>query len=878
MYVDKAEIDRVKQSHDLVEVIRASGVVLKKQGKQWVGCCPFHKEKTPSFFVDPVKHLWHCFGACNEGGDIYKWVMKIEALTFPEAHRRLGGCDVSPPLAGISDLQWLELAVSHYHKKLLESPTAQAYLKSRGLATSSAVAAFRIGFSDGSLIKTLSPEGKKALTNIGVISQSGKELMQGCLIFPLKQATTGEVVSLYGRHIKRKLHLYLPGPRRGLFNPEGAKNTDTVILTESVIDAAALWVAGFVNALPIYGVNGLTEELIDHLKECRAKRAILMLDSDPAGQTAIGPIAARLEASLMQVRLVNIPAKDPAEFFANGGLSETIHALISQSAVAVPLSWERPLTETNEQPIPSDSKDALIDLLKTAPDGAISLSISNRHYRIRGLSPTGLDRLKINLRLATGGTATATSSFHIDTLDLYQARSRAAFAAEATKLTGIAEKEIAQDLLQLIEPLEMTRLTMRNDGKTVPVVMSAADRDEALVALSSPLLIKQIVEDIFACGLIGESDTVLTAYLAATSRKLKKPLSVLVIARSGAGKSSLQEAIVNLMPSEDVVKVTRLTGQALFYKDTDSLKNKILAIAEVDGASAAAYSLRTLISEQYLSVASPHTDPKTGKLKTGHNEVHGPVVVLVPTTSPEAFDEETRNRFVQLTMDESTVQTEAILQMQRSRYTIEGIAQEARAEKIKKLHQNMQRLLRPLLVLNPYMNQLRYPNDRLISRREQEKYITLIHVLALLHQYQRPIRRGIENATDVTTSAMEYVEVHKEDIAIANRLAQTLFWRSFDELAPPVRTMHQKIMMLFHQKADRENLSFSETGISRRGIQKATGWSYWQVRDYCGKLVEMEYLLLSGGNGKPTVYKLACSIDENEPPSLSGLTDVAQLK
>jgi len=79
-----------------------------------------------------------------------------------------------------------------------------------------------------------------------------------------------------GRSIEGRRHLYLPGERHGVFNPQGAKNTDEVIITESVIDAAALWSAGLRNVIPTYGVTGLTEEIISHLVESRVKRVVLM--------------------------------------------------------------------------------------------------------------------------------------------------------------------------------------------------------------------------------------------------------------------------------------------------------------------------------------------------------------------------------------------------------------------------------------------------------------------------------------------------------------------------------------------------------------------------------------------------------------------------
>src|SRR5206468_4961615 len=135
----------------------------------------------------------------------------------------------------------------------------------------------RIGYADGTLPQIISTEGRAALKRIGVISECGRELMEGSVIFPLVDAASGRVVSLYGRRCGKDedlypemaRHLYLPGPRRGLFNPQGARETSEVIITESVIDAAAVWSAGLRNVLAAYGVNGLTDEIVAHLRECR---------------------------------------------------------------------------------------------------------------------------------------------------------------------------------------------------------------------------------------------------------------------------------------------------------------------------------------------------------------------------------------------------------------------------------------------------------------------------------------------------------------------------------------------------------------------------------------------------------------------------------
>lgn len=986
MLIDKVEIERVKTANDLVSLIQSKGTQLQRKGKQLVGLCPFHNDHEPSLIVDPKKQLWNCLGACREGGDVYKFVMKSEGLDFRQAHLRLGGSaasgptvpvaskasqparaarrkpgpagrvETSPPAApntpppplAVEEERWLKRVAEHYHRQLLSTPAAQQYLVDRGLKVTEVLSMFDLGFVDGTLLEKLPAEGADALKRIGVLTEHGQELMRGCVVFPLVSAN-GRVVSLYGRHTQRRLHLYLPGPQRGIFNPNGARAYEEVILTESLLDAAALWGAGLHNVIPAYGVNGLTEEILEHLAQCRVKKVVLMLDSDEAGRAAGAAFAGRLAEHHIESRTVELPAKDPAEFFAQGGTAQHVRALLAQGqeqkvgagrqstdcrpateampaaspepavraalspaasgchrseeVQAVPVSIDpspepdgsggeaqtapdgaavcspaaavpQPSIESEARsgglrpPLPEPSAGALRPL-KQAADGVLLYTEGEREYRIRGLAATGLDRLRINLRLRVG------QSFHLDTLDLYQARSRSAFAQAAAKQCGLSEAQVGKDLLGLVERLEATRLAMSpadSSTKAPETPMTAQEQEEALAYLRAPNLLERIVDDFRACGLIGERSSVLVGYLAAISRKLAKPLSLLIVARTGAGKSSLQDALGSLVPPEELVRVTRLTGQALFYKDPDSLRGKVLAIAEEEGAAQAVYSLRTLASDQRLSIAATRTDPQTGKLHTEHYEIHGPVAIVITTTSPEAFDEETRSRFVLLTLNESVEQTRAILARQRQAHTLAGVLADAQAEQIRRRHHHLQRLLRPLAVVNPFVEQLSYPSDRLIARREQKKYLTLIDTIALLHQGQRETKRAAQGAAEV-----EYVEVTPEDIRLANELAREVLWQSWDELAPPVRGLQQELETLYQRRATELKIDPADLQLTRREIREATGWSDWQVRVYCQRLLEMEYLVMTtAGNGRPCVYQL---IDpgRDDRPQLKDLVEVGLL-
>ena len=147
---------------------------------------------------------------------------------------------------------------------------------------------------------------------------------------------------------------------------------------------------------------------------------------------------------------------------------------------------------------------------------------------------------------------------------------------------------------------------------------------QALALLKSPNLLQRILQDFEACGIIGEHSNKLITYLATTSRKLDTPLAIIIQSTSAAGKSSLMDAALALMPPEDQIKYSAMTGQSLFYMGERDLKHKILAIAEEEGAQQASYALKLLQSEGEVTIASTGKDANTGKLHTVQYRVEGP--------------------------------------------------------------------------------------------------------------------------------------------------------------------------------------------------------------------------------------------------------------
>lgn len=527
-----------------------------------------------------------------------------------------------------------------------------------------------------------------------------------------------------------------------------------------------------------------------------------------------------------------------------------------------------------------EEKQEAPELLLDA-EGTYLLKLGSRTWRVKGLSAFGVDRLRVNLRVDEG------PRFHVDTFDLYSARSRQSFVEKAMRALRLGEGDeavVADEITLAIEALEKERLSLRHQGtgEAKEPTMSAAEREEAMEFLKGDI-VAALKRDFLAIGCVGEETALLIGYFALISRKLEKPLSVLFCARSGAGKSMLQDRLAELVPPEDVEKYTRISSQALFFKGENALTHKLIVVEEEDGAASAAYALRSLISSGVLRASITRTDPKTGRQVAEDYLVRGPVVIFITSAHPEAFDYETRNRYILLTIDESREQTRRILQRQQWEETAEGLLARHEAKAVQTKHHNAQRLLEPLEVVIP--DGLTFPDSHLILRRELKKKQQLVKAIALLYQHQRP-RKRMKSASGET---IEYIEVSEQDVALTEELAPLILKRNLDELAPPTRALLIEIKKLVDEKrkaappAPAPSASWTASAppgalrlrrpgeiddthllVSRQEIQKATGLSYWHVRAYIPQLVEYEYLAEVRGRNGRTLYRLLWEGEEGQ--------------
>jgi DNA primase catalytic core len=929
--IPESEIERLKGEVSVERLVEGRGVALRRAGQDLLGKCPFHEDAEASLVVTPVKNLWHCFG-CQVGGGPIDWVMKTQGVSFRHAVELLRTDSplaaavvkvgtvrkLAPPVAlDADDARLLAQVVSYYHETLKDSPEALAYLKSRGLESAELVERFKLGFANRTLGLRL-PMGNRAvgaeirarLQKLGVLRASGHEHFNGSLVVPVYDEA-GRVAEVYGRKITPNLrpgtplHLYLPGPHHGVWNWEALAACKEVILCEALIDAMTFWSAGYRNVTASYGVEGFTDDHLEAFKRHGVERILIAYDHDAAGDRAADKLAQRLLGEGLECWRVQFPhGLDANEYAlkvtpANRSLGVAIRkalwlgkgeapcreehetALVEASSVdraredagaSSLVACLAAKEETQNPALPASPVPAAphVEAEAQVRENEVVMAFGDRRWRVRGLAKNlAYDVMKVNVLVSQG------ERFHVDTLDLYSAKARTSYLTQAAIELSVSDEVLKVDLgrvLLKLEELQDAAIRKVLEPPEPAITIAADDEREAMALLKSPDLLERIVADFDRCGIVGEAINKVTAYIAAVSRKLERPLAVVVQSSSAAGKTSLMEAVLAFVPEEERVKYSAMTGQSLFYMGETNLKHKVLAIVEEEGASRATYALKLLQSEGELTIASTAKDPESGNLTTQEYRVEGPVMIFLTTTAIEV-DEELLNRCLVLSVDEGRTQTEAIHRLQRAKRTLEGLFGRRERDHLIHLHQNAQRLLRPLAVVNPFAEALTFLSDKTRTRRDHEKYLTLIDAVALLHQHQRPVKTATWRG-----EAIEYVEVTREDLTIANRLAHEVLGRSLDELPPQTRRLLGEVVALVEARVKSEALPRSEVRFSRKDVRDATGWSDTQLRVHLARLADLEYLAAyRDGAGGRFVYELVYDGHGESEPHLSGLIDATTI-
>jgi DNA primase catalytic core len=951
MLISKSDIDDVKGRHELAAFVASSGVELKRKGRYYVGRCPFHSpDNTPSLVIDPQKQLWNCLGACStngnagggkgsSGGDLFAYGMKLWDVDFREVFKRLGGTvrdEIPPPrphlvragpgseplraasapadMTPTSRAPRMELfsrIVDHMATELAQQRRAQEYLESRGLRTRALWRAFKLGYASGSVAELAGTEEtsdvRRLLVELGILAKDGEgrvhERMKGRLVFPLV-AFNQLPVGLYGRSIDESVdprHMFLPGPRRGLFNWNAARRSKEILVVESVLDALSLVEAGVGNAIPIYGINGVTEDHKELVKRCGVSSVVVALDADETGRKATAQVLALFEKLGVKTRAIEWPEKDPNDLLVRLGpektrevvgkllapalardvsanpnpsadssatVTEAVNPPLLTADLApgeeaappvVPVSARANTGESavkEEKARPAALAEASPGEPRPQPSGlsreellgeVLTLTSGDRLWRVVWSDAHSTSHLRATVRVRIGEAADAPS--YLDSLDLVTARVRESFARKAAALTSLADplplqRSLEADLMRIAAIGEERRKAAETKD-AFSISMSQPDRAKALELLRAKDLLSRIASDIEAAGYVGEETNKLIGYLVGISRKLDMPLSMVILSPSGSGKSGLADALEALTPEEDFFSLSSLTAQALFYMPKDKLVRKFVLIEERAGSIEADYSIRALQSKRKLTRAVPVKDPATGKIETKIFEILGPAAFL-ETTTESRINVENATRCFEIHLDESPEQTERIQRAQRRSKTFEGLKDRESRDEILRLHHDAQRLLKTVSVVIPFAESIEFPTAWLRTRRDNLRFLHLIEALAFLRQYQRPIvSRGtikplgkrLEELTDAELREAVVIAT-LDDYEAAYELAGGLLGETLLDLKKPERAFLEAIRNL----VERQGTGGEPGDFSRREAREWTGLPHHRVRELFETLLELEYV------------------------------------
>jgi hypothetical protein len=456
-------------------------------------------------------------------------------------------------------------------------------------------------------------------------------------------------------------------------------------------------------------------------------------------------------------------------------------------------------------------------------DGKLHITI------LGGIKLTGLDRMKVTLKLIR--TDNKNNAFRHN-LDLYNSIQAEQLIEKSAEALDISTNEISTAINQLTTALENYRAECLEAMKPKQVEkkqLTEPERKAAITYLKSPDLLTRTKQAIAQSGLVGEETNSLIAYLTYTSRKRHTPLHLMCLGASGTGKTWLQEKVSELMPEEDKLEITTLSMNAFYYFGKEELKHKLLLIEDMDGAEAVLYPLRELQSKRKISKTVTLKDSK-GNLKTVTLNVEGPVCISGCTTR-EALYEDNANRCILLYMDNSPEQDKKIMDYQRKLSA--GLIDQYEERKVREQIKNVQRILKPISVKNPYATYLNLPEAVFKPRRTMLLLLMFTETITYYHQYQRELK------TDEDTGE-QYIESTVADIEAAFILLETTLLKKSDELNDACRTFFEGLKTYLKEQ-DTEAFYSKE-------VRSAFRLSPSSLGRYLYELERMGYIKIIRGN------------------------------
>jgi DNA primase catalytic core len=823
--------------------------------------CPFHEDDKPSLKIYSNTNTFNCFG-CGANGDVIEFIQKKENLSKHKAllkatelccgSTEIKNTEEKSKCPVVSNGERCRVILSKIYtsfKNGLNNGKAakpKEYLASRRLDFTK----LEVGYNSGQFHHRgrLSEDDMQSCIAAGLlIPYSGSvpnakgstytAFAKDCVIFPLKNRK-GEIVSIYGRSINDNGKHYYLKDRQGLYPDYPKQGTNKLILTEAIVDAATLQQLEIENmeVLSCFGTNGLTDEHRQAIKELpNLNEVTFFFDGDKAGNEAVSKYGEELSRLLsgVEVSKVNTPEdEDINSLYVNYDKDAILQLLEERSSF---LLAEKPV-QTQGIASPKEKAEGILNT--TNPDFITYTTNELQIIILGGINLQQLDRLRITLKISrkdpSGAGHSTYNPLHSirHTLDLYHSDYLEKFITKASEQLEIGTTILKRTLAELtdgIEKYRLSRIESRKEQKPQERKLTDKRIKKAIKYLSSKSLMERTNEDIGRTGMIGEENNRLLMYLVFTSRLREQPLHIISLGASGTGKTYLQEKISELIPEHHKLEITMLSENAFYYFGQQELKNKLVLIEDMDGAEHVLYPLRELQSKKRISKTIPIKDSK-GNLKTITMKVEGPIC-LAGTTTKEKLYEDNANRSLLIYLDSSKQHKEQIMNYQR-KLSAGKIATKHEHQLIE-FFKDMQSVLKPIKVRNPYAEYLVIPEHVFKPLRTNSHYLAFIETITFYHQYQREVKQD-----PVTNES--YIETTLEDIEWANRLLKDVLLAKADELSGACRQFFENLKSWIR--------SNKKESFFKNEIREAFRMNPSNLKYYLSQLHRYNYIKVVGGN------------------------------
>lgn len=806
------EIAELKHRIDIYELAERLGIKVNRYHK---ALCPFHNDKTPSLQFNREKQLATCFSSnCDAGsmdvidltkkklnldtGEAIRWLQE-EYQLMTDLTKSKPTKDQKPPYKKFYQV---------FRSSMVKSKKAKEYLESRGLDYKE----LEVGYN-----------------------ASYWPQMQQCIIFPLKNKK-GDIVSFYGRstyHLAENKHYYTK-ERQGLYPGYPLQETTTLILTESIIDAATLQTAlPDTQTLALYGTNGLTEEHKESIRDLKKlKEIILFFDGDEAGRKATLKVAKELSGiTNCKLSVVDCPEGEDINSLAvshEGEEQELFNHLIEnrRSFFFSPEEETGPSQEKEKTPqqIITSTPQQHLD---TSHPYHLRYITKTAIYAIKGgLGKQGLDSLKVTIEIKD----ISTKRKYRNKADLYEYKQVERISREASEQLNLRADLVELDLSDLTDQLEIYRekeLEVREQTKLQATELTHQRYQQCKDFLSKPNVIERLNELIGKAGVIGEETARIFLFGIATSYKMPDTLHGLIQGSSGSGKTHLLTRISNFIPGEDRKHFTRVTEGSFYNYGMYDLKNKLICLEDLDGMKEEAYlAFRELQSRGMISSSTSGKDEQ-GNIKAMEKVVYGPIASLSCTTKGTIY-EDNMNRCFLIAVDESKRQTHKIIEYQNK--VSAGEIDKEQERQVTEFIRDCIRILKPYEVVNPYAGKVNLPEEAHKLRRLNDLYQSYVKQVTILNQYRRTRSHG-------------KLVSEKEDLQTAAGIMFDSIVLKVDELDGSLRDFYERLKDYVKSKGD----YYDQYSFGQREVRQSLHVSKTQLQRYINDLTELEYIRQTGG-------------------------------